>query len=149
MMIVKYKRSLLPRKFKCGVTLIEMTIVILVLLLLISVSITSISSYREFKDGTAAAQALRNVYNAQRTFLSENPTVPVSLLTPAAITPYLSETANDGSGNLVMPTIVQGGVTYGVDVSVVPPVFTVGGVAGATPFDPSGSTSDGLWDLGQ
>ena len=148
-MIVKYKRNFLEKTFKCGVTLIEMTVVILVLLTLIAVSITSISSYNEFKDGTAAAQVLRNVYNAQRTFLSENPTVSVDSLTPAVITPYLSETADDGSGNLVIPTIEQGDITYGVDVSVSPPVFTVGGVAGATPFDPSGSTSDGLWDVGQ
>ena len=145
-MIVKYKRNFLEKAFKCGVTLIEMTVVILVLLLLIGASITSISGYNQFRDGTAAAQVLRNVYNAQRTFLSENPTVPVDTLTPANILPYLSETADDGSGNIVFPTVTEDGITYTPDVSVTPPVYLD---PDGDVFDPSPSTSDGLWDVGE
>ena len=151
-MIVKYKRNFLEKTFKCGVTLIEMTVVILVLLTLIGVSITSISGYNEFRDGTEAAQALRNVYNAQRTYLSENPTVSVDTLTPAVIIPYLSETAADEAGNLVLPTIDVDDQTYEPNVAVIPPVYVLQGQSGmpdADVFDPSDSPNDGLWDVGE
>jgi len=149
MMIVKYKCRLPLKNLKYGVTLIEMTVVILVLLTLIAASISAITGYNEFRDGTEAAQALRNVYNAQRTYLSENPTVPVDNLTDALILPYLSETATNVDGNIVIPTIEVDGEIYGPDVTVIPPVFTLGGAAGGEVFDPSDSPNDGLWDVGQ
>ena len=151
-MMIKNKYNLSNKRLCRGVTLIEMTVVILVLLTLIGVSVSAITGYNNFRRGTEAAQILRNVYNAQRTYLSENPTVNVDTLDADfadEIIPYLSQTAVDVDGNPEIPTIELGDITYGVDVSVIPPVFTVNGAAGATPFDPSGSTSDGLWDVGQ
>ena len=144
-MIIKNNNDEFQGKSKEGVTLIEMTVVILVLITLISISVSGVSSYRAWKDGTQAAQILRNVYNAQRNYLSENPTVTVANLTPAVIIPYLSENASGSNQTInAIPTMELDGVVYTVNLTVSPPVFSNGGTA----FDPSGAPDDGLWDVG-
>lgn len=124
-----------------GLTLIEISVVIVVLLTLIGVSIYAVSGYRDWQLSTEGTQKLRMVYNAQRTYLSENPTDPVSTLTDEKIIPYLSD---NGS---VIPT-VEGldGVNYNIQVNVSPPVIIN---AGGGIYDPSGSSNDGVWDVGR
>lgn len=135
---MNYSKNIGTRKngWLChGVTLIEMTVVIVVLLVLLSISVVSVGAYRNWAKGSEATQSLREIYTAQRTYLAENPTVAVASVTAAAIIPYLS------SGEPALPVIVDAsGAVLVVNVAVSPPVIT---------NDPSGSTTDGLWDLGR
>lgn len=123
-----------------GLTLIEITVVIVILLTLIGLSVFAVNGYRDSQLAFEATQKLRAVYNAQRTYLSEHPTEQVSTLTDADIIPYLSDDSN------ALPT-VEGldGVTYTIRVTDSPPVIVDS--SGAI-YDPSGSPDDGLWDLG-
>lgn len=123
-----------------GLTLIEMTVVIVILMTLIGLSVFAVNGYKDWQLGSEASQKLRMVYNAQRTYLSEHPTEQVSTLTDAKIIPYFSDKSD------AMPT-VEGldGATYTIKVNVSPPVII--DASGAT-YDPSGSSDDGMWDVG-
>ena len=139
-MYTKKTHSSERRVLQRGLTLIEITVVIAVLITLVGVSMYAVGGYKEWKLGSAASAELRKVYNAQRTYLAENPTEPVSSLTAAKIVPYLS----DGATSL--PTVEgMDGNTYSIKVNVSPPVVEDSG-GGA--YDPSGSDDDGLWDVG-
>ena len=126
-----------PRAF----TLLEMTIVIMVLLALISVGMYSGNALKSWRLGRAASGSLRSVYTAQKRYLSDNPTVPVTSLTPALLVPYLT------NKSINMPAVTSlTGSTLNIKVTVFPPVVDNGsGVA----YDPSGSTTDSLWDVGE
>ncbi|MGJ8643261.1 MAG: type II secretion system protein [Luteolibacter sp.] len=128
-------------KHKPGFTLLEMTIVIGVLLTLIGVGLGVSSQYTNWQLGRAASEDLRSVYAAQRLYLSDNPTDLVSDLTNSKLIPYLANRATS------MPT-VKGldGVTRTIRVDVSPPVVSDGGT---NVYDPSGTTSDSLWDVGE
>mgnify|MGYP000058095856 FL=1 len=128
-------------KLSRGMTLIEITLVISVLVTLISASLYVVGGYKEWKLGSAAAVELRRVYNAQRTYLAENPTENATTLTASKVIPYLS----DGATSL--PTVENmDGIDLAIRVDVVPPIILDG--AGST-YDPSGSSDDGLWDVGR
>jgi type II secretory pathway pseudopilin PulG len=123
-----------------GATLIEMSIVICVLLALMSTGLYFGSKISEWQAGKEAAEQLRGVYAAQRMYLADHPTTPVANLNAALITPYLPN--NPGA----MPTILSlDDEALDINVTVSPPVLTLGGVA----YDPSGSASDSLWDAGK
>ena len=129
------------RSFRsAGVTLIEMTLVILVLLGMLGVGLHYSGSLEDWKRAKDAAEKLRSVYTAQKGYLADNPTVLVSTLTPAMLIPYMP------NGETAIPTATSPtGATLTIDVDVSPPVL----LEGTTPFtDPSGSTTDGLWDVG-
>lgn len=122
---------------KRGMTLIELTVVIIVLLVLIGASIFSMSGYREYKLRQAAELGLRSVYTAQRTYLAEHPTKSPATLTSGDILEmkkYMSNGANE------WPSVYgdDGSTPLIYNVKVSPPVFT---------NDPSGDNSDGKWDL--
>ena len=126
---------------KSGVTLLEMTIVILVLLILMSTGLVVNAQYKKWQLGRTASETLRNVYSAQRLFLSDNPTVKVSEIEAEDIIPYLTtrETA--------IPTVESlEGDQLKIKVDVSPPVIDDG--SGGT-YDPSGQPLDSLWDVGQ
>ena len=123
-----------------GLTLIEITVVIVVLMTLIGMSIFTVNGYKEWQRGTEASRVLRSVHHAQRTYLAEHPTEKVSSLTAAKVIPYLS----DNSAALPTATAMDGGVLT-VDVTVSPPVLLD---AGGGVYDPSGANDDGLWDVG-
>ena len=126
-----------------GVTLPELTIVITVLLLLASVVVIATTPYIAYRDGRKAGEALRSVYAAQMSYLSDNPGVDLTSLTPAdaaaKITPYLP----NGASLPVLPSV--NGVTPQILVTRIPPVASLDG---KNAYDPSGSTTDGLWDMG-
>jgi len=123
-----------------GLTLIEITVVIVVLMSLIGLSMFAMDGFKDWRLGSEASQKLRMVYNAQRTYLAENPTESVSSLTAAKVVPYLS----DNSVNL--PTVEsEDGTQFSIKVTVSPPVIIDG--TGAD-YDPSGDDDDGLWDVG-
>lgn len=128
------------RHCRRGLTLIEITVVIVVLMTLIGMSVFAVNGYKEWQRGSEASRVLRMVYNAQRTYLAEHPTEAVSTLTAAKIIPYLSDNAT------VLPTAVAlDGSQLTVKVSVSPPVLTD---SSGADYDPSGSKDDNLWDVG-
>ena len=124
-----------------GVTLIEMTVVILVILLLVGLSIFSIDAYKRWQIGSEASQRLRQVQTAQKTFLADNPTLDITALTEQNVIDYLSD------GAAVLPDLSSSaldGEALTYNISTIPPVLMNGGVV----YDPSGSSTDGLWDVG-
>lgn len=123
-----------------GLTLIEMTVVIVILMTLIGMSMFAVNGYKEWQRGSEASRILRMVYNAQRTYLAEHPTESVSSLTAAKVIPYLS----DNAAALPQAEALDGSV-LSVKVSVSPPVLIDDT---GTNYDPSGDTDDGLWDVG-
>lgn len=123
-----------------GVTLLELTVVILVLMTLIGMSAFAITGYKKWKLGTEAGIELRRVYNAQREFLAENPTLTAANITLANVLAHHSST---GITALPTPEGVDG-TALTIDFTVMPPVLTSGG----STYDPSGDPNDGLWDVG-
>lgn len=126
-------------------TLLEMTIVIMVLLALLKIGLFTSSKMDEWKLGRAASETLRGAYSAQRMFLADNPTVAPSAITDALVLPYM---ANNASGApTVMPKVKSlTGASLGILITASPPVINAGsGVA----YDPSGSNTDSLWDVGE
>ena len=130
-----------PRSRPRAFTLLEMTLVIMVLLALISVGMYSGSAIKTWRLGRQASESLRSVYTAQKLYLADNPTVPVTSLTNALLIPYLTNKETS------MPTVTSlTGATLSIKVTVFPPVVDSGsGVA----YDPSGSPTDSLWDVGE
>lgn len=134
-------RGLELEKRSRGLTLIEMTVVILILLSLTGAFFASAGSIGDWQKAKAASSLLREVEVAQRDFLANNPQRAVSTLTVAEVAGYLPgspvalPTAEDLDGN-----------TLTIDVSVSPPVCRTGG---GDIYDPSGSAQDSLWDVGK
>jgi len=118
-----------------------MSIVIVVLLVFVKVGLFTSTKLDEWKLGRAASETLRTVYSAQRMYLADNPTVSVSTLTSALILPYMPNNVT------VMPTVTSlTGATLSFIVTVSPPIINNGsGVS----YDPSPSTKDSLWDVGE
>jgi len=124
-----------------GLTLLEMTIVIMILLVLTGGSLYLGGKIGDWRSGRNAAETLRTVYTAQRMFLSENPTVKVSELTAEQLIPYLP------GGATAMPTVTSlEDDELEIMITVSPPVVDAGG---GEVYDPSGSPKDGLWDIGR
>jgi type II secretory pathway pseudopilin PulG len=124
-----------------GVTLLEMTVVILVLLTLLGVGVLTSSKIGEWKLGREAGEVLRSVHAAQRMYLADRPTTVVSAITADDLLPYMQ-------GNLTaMPTVKSlDGAQLEVIVNTNPPRVDAGGGAA---YDPSGKANDSLWDIGQ
>ena len=123
-----------------GLTILEMTVVILVLLTLAGISFYAMTGYREWQRGSEGSRVSRMVYNAQRTYLAEHPIESPSALTAEKIIPYLS----NGSSALPTAQALDDSVLT-VNISVSPPVLID---SEGNDYDPSGDTDDGLWDVG-
>ena len=128
-----------------GFTLIEMSLVIFVLLALLTSGFFVSNVVGQWKLARDASETLRDVYVAQRTYLADNPTVPVTSLTQAMLLPYLpnNPTAFPTAKSLTSSTLFA-------RVNVSPPYWTTtsGGVSGVR-YDPSQTTTDTLWDVGE
>ena len=128
-------------KIRNGFTLVEMTVVIMVLMTLMGTGLYVSKQYGNWQLGRTAAENLRTVYAAQRMYLADNPTAVVANITNSQIIPYLPNRATS------MPTVKSlAGVTLSIRVNVTPPNINNG--SGGV-YDPSGSTTDSLWDVGQ
>jgi|ERR1700722_17681340 len=125
---------------KSGFTLVELSVTIAVILILVGAASLGIKPYYAYRDGRAAGEALRAVKAAQLMYLSDYPSALVTSLTGGAtgnITPYMP--------NGAWPTLpLVNGTAALINCTVFPPVATVGGAT----YDPSGSPTDGLWDVG-
>src|ERR1700758_5222908 len=121
-----------------GTTLVELSITIGVIIILASIVSLSVQPFIAYRDGRAAGEALRAVKAAQLLYLADNPATPVNTLTQALLLPYMP--------NGAWPTLPKvGNQTPTINCAVFPPVAVLGGGT----YDPSGSPTDGLWDVGQ
>jgi prepilin-type N-terminal cleavage/methylation domain-containing protein len=135
------RTPLLLRQSKRAFTLLEMSMVIMVLLALVSTGFVSSRKMNEWKLGRNASETVRSVYTAQRLYLADNPTANVANITSAQVIPYLPSKAT------VMPTVKSlTGATLSIIVNVSPPIINAGS---GTRYDPSGSFTDSLWDVGE
>jgi prepilin-type N-terminal cleavage/methylation domain-containing protein len=131
-----------------GFTLLELTMVISVLLLLITVGLKSNNALKSWRLAREASDTLRTVYVAQRTYLADNPTASLSTLTHTLLLPYIQ------NGPTTFPTAKSlTNATLNVYVGASPPFFTTtsttSGASAPTRYDPSGSNTDSLWDVGE
>lgn len=131
----------IPYAARRGVTLVEMAIVIGILLTMVGSGFYIGAKIGDWRRGRNAAESLRAVYAAQRMYLADHPTTPVTSLTPVLLTPYLP------AGAKAMPKVVDlDDKELSILVTVSPPVVDDG--AGKA-YDPSGKSNDGLWDIGK
>jgi hypothetical protein len=85
---------------------------------------------------------LRAVKAAQLMYLSDNPSAALTSLTPGPtgnLAPYMPNGAWP-----ILPLV--NGQQPTIDCTQFPPVAVLGNFK---PYDPSGSKTDGLWDVGQ
>jgi type II secretory pathway pseudopilin PulG len=128
-----------PHRHSRGLSLVEITLVIGVMLSLAAVITYSVGSMGDWKKGREASESLRSVLIAQKSFLADHPTEPVSELTAAKIIPYLpGRPASLPSAQSLNKEPLT------LSVNVMPPVFLLGEEV----YDPSGAPDDGLWDVG-
>jgi type II secretory pathway pseudopilin PulG len=121
-----------------GTTLVELSVTIGVIVILAGIVSLSVQPFIAYRDGRAAGEALRSVKAAQLLYLADHPATTVNTLTQAMLLPYMP--------NGAWPTLPKvGSQTPTINCAVFPPVATLGGAT----YDPSGSPTDGLWDVGQ
>jgi predicted lipoprotein len=121
-------------------TIIELSLSLALMMSLAGVVVYTVSGVGDWKKARNAAIELRNVYVAQKSFLADNPTRAVSSIVAADIVPYLA------GGAASVPTVESlTGSQLSIKVNVMPPVA----LTGTSTYDPSGSATDGLWDVGQ
>ena len=128
-----------------GFTLIELTVVMFILIALLSLGFGMSGAIEKWKKGKEASETLRSVYTAQRLYMADHPTTALNTLTQAMLLPYIP------NGSNAFPTSVSlEGAPLFANVRSSPPVWTLtaGGTSGAA-YDPSGSPSDSLWDVGE
>ena len=126
------------KKRQSGFTLMELTVALAVLLAMAMMTAMSATSYKSWMDGKKAGDALRQIDTAQRLYFSDNPDDSLAALTQAKLLPYLQ-----GNTWPVMPSVKSVATTINFNVS--PPVALKGGAT----YDPSPSTTDGVWDVGK
>ncbi len=122
-------------------TLIELSLVIFVVLSLMSATMYFAGNLGEYNKGKKASAALREVYAAQRLFLSDHPRRAVSSISSSEIIDYLPSDASSLPGVESLD-----GSTITIDYNVSPPVLKT---AGGSVYDPSGCSEDSLWDVGE
>ena len=123
-----------------GLTLIEITIVLVVLLTLVGLSGIGIGAYRNWSLSKRAGEDLRSVHSAMRLYLADNPTLPASGVTAANITPYLPFSYGG-----VFPTFTDfDDNQIFVDFTTSPIVLVESQQADAVVYDPSGDPNDSL-----
>jgi len=122
-----------------ALSLIEITLVIGVMLTLVSIVTFSVGSIMDWRKGRDAAEKLRAVYLAQKSFLADQPSKSFATFTDAELIPYLP-----GRPGAIPVQLGMDGEALVINVQQLPPVFS----NGVDRYDPSGSSSDGLWDVG-
>ncbi|MCF6312731.1 MAG: type II secretion system GspH family protein [Verrucomicrobiales bacterium] len=136
---MKIKSKATLHKKEMGLTLIEITLVISILLAMSYGVFSSLRGMEKWKIGKKAGEDLRLVYIAQKSYLADHPTTPVTDLTEAMLIPYLKNVANTETAIPPVDNYPVSGSPLSITVNVMPPVAS---------SDPSGKTDDGLWDVG-
>ena len=137
---MRISQSLKFRKSYPGLTLIELTVVIVVLLGLTAIFFASSGSIASWQKARTASSILRDVEVAQIEFLANNPQRLVDSLTQAEVTEFLP-----GRPASIPTAVDLDGNDLQIDFNVSPPVLLSGGNV----YDPSGSSVDSLWDVGR
>lgn len=138
---MKLTQTKFSKRFRRGLTLIEMTVVILVLLSLTGAFFATSGSIGDWQKAKDASSILREVDVAQREFLANNPQRAVNSLTAAEVANYLP------GSPAALPTAVDlDGNILTIDPTQAPPVLRS---SGGSIYDPSGSANDALWDVGK
>jgi hypothetical protein len=128
----------LSSRSRFGFSLMEVAVTIGGILALAGITSLGVKPYYAYRDGRAAGEMLRSVKAAQLMYLADNPSTSVSSLTQTLLTPYMP--------NGTWPTLPKAnGQQPTIDCTQFPPKAVLGG----GPYDPSGSSTDGLWDVGQ
>jgi prepilin-type N-terminal cleavage/methylation domain-containing protein len=124
-----------------GFTMVELSIVLGVLVLLAGLASLAVPPFISYVQGRQAGEALRAVKAAQLMYLADNPATTLTSMTQTqaqtALSPYLP--------NGQWPTLpsVTGG-TPTINCTVFPPVPVLNG----STYNPTGSTTNGLWNVG-
>jgi type II secretory pathway pseudopilin PulG len=122
-----------------GFTLVELSVTVATILALVGIASLGVGPYNAYRDGQAASETLRTVKAAQLMFLADNPARAVSSLQQSDLLPYMPN-------NTLWPILPKvSGQTPTINCAVFPPVAVLNGMT----YDPSPSTTDGLWDVGQ
>lgn len=138
-MNIPHPQHVAKKHKRLGLTLIELTVVILILLTIIGLGVNYSMGLNDWKKAQTASESLRAVYIAQKAYLADNPTTDIANIQPEDLTPYLP------NGLTAIPTVeALDGSQKSIDVTTSPPV--VG--PKDDPYDPSDSPSDSLWDVG-
>lgn len=138
-------RRLLPQLAKSrfsstGFTLMEVSLVIALILGLTTFIGFSVSAISDWQRGKNAGLGLQAVYATQRAYMADHPTADIATVTTAQLQVYLP------SGWSAMPTFKGlNDESLTLDHAVMPPRLELGNAV----YDPSGKSSDGLWDAGQ
>jgi len=120
-----------------GTTLVELSVVIATLVVLTGIVSLGVGAFTTYRNGQTAGEILRSVKAAQMLYLADNPSTFVSSLTQAVLQPYMP--------NDTWPTLPMVGSQQPIiNCAVFPPVAVLNGQT----YDPSGSPTDGLWDVG-
>jgi len=122
-----------------GFTVVEITLTIALLVSLAMLTLSAVNPLGSWRAGKEAGVLLQAVYAAQKTYLADNPNADITQVSAAQLIPYLSTGASQ------MPTSTAlNGSALTVNFNVMPPVW----LNGSQVYDPSGSSTDGLWDVG-
>lgn len=123
-----------------GLTIIELSLVIALIMMLAAVFFGMVFPLSDWQKGKDAGLSLQAVYTAQKTYLADHPTQDIATVTAAQLIPYLP------NNMVAIPTPESiAGVPLTIDFSLLPPVLRDGGAL----YDPSGKSTDGLWDAGK
>lgn len=124
-----------------GVTLMELTLVIMVVLAFATATLFFAGNIRDWRKGKVASESLRSVYAAQRGFLADHPRRTLSSLDASELIQYLP------TGASAFPDVEDlEGNSLDYNINVSPPVLEDS--TGNT-YDPSGKSDDSLWDVGE
>ncbi len=123
-----------------GFTLLEISLVIGLIIglsVMIGFGYNSVSQYKRGKDAGLSLQA---VYAAQRAYMADHPTANIAAVSATQLLGYLPQ------GWSAMPTFIGlNDEVLTLNIAVMPPTL----LNGKAPYDPSTSTNDGLWDVGE
>jgi type II secretory pathway pseudopilin PulG len=122
---------------QAGLTIVELSIVMGVLVLLAGLASLAAPPFIAYSQGRQAGEALRAVKAAQLMYLADNPATPITSLTQAMLLPYMPNGAWP-----TLPTVAGGTPT--INCAQFPPVAVLGG----STYNPTGSTTNGLWNVG-
>lgn len=118
----------------------EISLVIALVLGLMSLVTLNVSTVTEWQEGKDASLSLQAVFAAQRAYMADHPTADIAAVSSSLLQTYLPQ------GWSTMPTFTGlEDEQLTLDHTVMPPRLLLGNAA----YDPSGSTSDGLWDTDQ
>ncbi|HRQ87840.1 MAG TPA: type II secretion system protein [Bacteroidia bacterium] len=131
--------NLPPHARQRAFSLVEVTLVIGLMITLAGIVTFSVSAISTWSKGRDAGEKLRSVYMAQKAYLADKPAKTITTFTAEELIPYLP-----GRPGALPTQVGLSGETLSIKITAMPPVFT----KGSTAYDPSGSTTDALWDVG-